>query len=55
MDEIDGVPLAKLVLNDVEWTIERAKHVEHRAQRKGSDEYEPRVEHATQACQDAGR
>lgn len=47
----DGVPLEDLVFDDVDWTQSR-EHVEGRALRKGTAEFAPRIEWATQACRD---
>jgi hypothetical protein len=53
-DEFDGVPLADLVFTTIDWTL-RQEHVEQRAERKGTDEFEPLVEWASEACQDPRR
>lgn len=52
--QFDGVLLADLVFESVDWTAQR-EHVENRAVRKGTDEFEPKVEWATEACQDRRR
>jgi hypothetical protein len=52
--EFDGVPLADLIFESIDWN-ERREHVETRAERKGTDEFEPKVEWATEACQDGRR
>lgn len=48
------MPLRDLVFDTVDWTLQQ-EHVEQRAGRKGTVEYEPKVEHATEACQDPRR
>lgn len=50
----DGVPLADLVFIAIDWEAQR-EHVEARGARKGTDEFEPKVEWATEACQDPSR
>ncbi len=53
-ETFDGVPLEDLVFDDVDWTLQK-EHVEQRAERKGTTEYAPKVEWATEACQDPQR
>lgn len=52
--DFDGVPLEDLVFETVGWTDSR-EHVEQRDVRKGSTEFAPRVEWATEACADPNR
>lgn len=52
--EFDGVPLGDLVFEDVDWSMTR-EHVEKRAERKGTTEFAPKTEWATEACQDECR
>ena len=52
--DFDGVALADLLFTTIDWTLQR-DHVENRANRKGTSEFEPKVEWATEACQDLRR
>lgn len=45
------MPLEELVFDDVDWEQAR-EHVQGRALRKGTAEFAPRIEWATQACRD---
>lgn len=52
--EFDGVPLGDLALTAIDWDA-RKEHVEQRAARKGTQEFEPKVEWATEAAADPNR
>lgn len=52
--KFDGVSVQDLVFTSVDWT-ECREHVERRATRTGTHEFEPKVEWATEACNDPRR
>lgn len=54
LDDFDGVPLEDLVFDSIDWTL-TTEHVEQRDRRKGTTEIAPKVEWATQACNDPRR
>lgn len=51
MGDFDGVALSDLEFAAIDWTLTR-EHVEERATRKDTDEFEPKVEWATEATAD---
>lgn len=55
LEDYDGVSLEDLVFRDIAWDDDARSHVEQRNERKGSTEFAPRAEWATEACQDPGR
>lgn len=52
--DFDGTPLADLCFESIGWATGR-EHVEQRAVRKSTPEFEPAVEWATEACSDPRR
>jgi hypothetical protein len=54
-DEFDGVPLARLTFDEIVIDEYERDHVENRATRKGTNEYEPRVSEVVEAVHDPAR
>ncbi len=50
-----GIPLEDLRIESVLWPDDYAEHMEKRAERKGTAEFQPTVEQATEAVGDPNR